>query len=174
MCAIAHPHSPWRPHFTNESADSQSSRRGVCLNKSSLDGPGPPFRALSSQALLTGSRSCCKGAGRGCGAADLEEETLGPLRAPPSGAALTAPSNRPPPVSCRRPPPGAGKSPFSHRHVLGKGPAVCPRRAWGAQPTLSTAGPELDRRWARGRRVQSSEPRVCRSVVHNCKFYKDF
>ncbi|CAN0563357.1 unnamed protein product [Rangifer tarandus platyrhynchus] len=55
-------------------------------------------------------------------------------------------------------PPEWGTSPLSQRHILGRGPAVCPRRAWGAQPTLPTAGPERDHRWTRGRTVESAVP----------------
>lgn len=85
---------------------------------------------------------------------------LGPLRAPPSGAAPTPPATGLPLCPAGALPPEWGKSPFSQRHLLGRGPAVCPRRAWGAQPILPTAGPE-------GGQWRALCPRDCRSVVHN-------
>lgn len=155
MNIIAHPHGPLRPHFTNESANSQSLRRGVCSNKSSLGRPGAPLLSPPDGLEELLRRCWARLRGGRPGGGDARSPSSPSFRGcsePPP------PRNRPPPVPCRRPPPGVGKSPFSQRHVLRKGRAVCPRRAWGAQPTLSTAGPKLDRHWTRGRRVESSEP----------------
>lgn len=155
MYIIAPPHGPLRPHFTDESADCQSSWRAVCLNESSLGHPGPHFRALSPrppnglEELLQRCWARLQGGRPGGGDA----------RSPPSTSfrgCSDSPSSQLPPVSCRRPPPGVGEVSLQPKARPGEGPSCVLSTGLGgsAHTALLGAGapPPLDQREDSGER----------------------
>ena len=91
MYIIAPPHGPLRLTLPMRTLIPEL-MEGRLLEQKQPQSPRAPLLSPLTPDLPTGSRSCCKAVGSGCRVADLEEEMLGPLRAPPSGAAPTPPA----------------------------------------------------------------------------------
>ena len=90
---------------------------------------------------------------------------LGPLRAPPSGAALTPPATDIPPCPAGALPQEWGSLPSAKGMSWGRA-EVCALYGPGRlSPHCPLRGPKLDHHWTRGRRVESSEPPVFVGVL---------
>ena len=147
MNIIAHPHGPLRPHFTNESANSQSLRRGVCSNKSSLGRPGAPLLSPPDGLEELLRRCWARLRGGRPGGGDARSPSSPSFR----GCSEPPPPQKPTsPRALQAPSPGSGEVSLQPKACPEEGPSCVPSTGLGGSAHTvhrgAQARPPLDQR----------------------------